>query len=81
MEQSEKEIPSNNMRKLIFNDSLPAIWVDGFSIGIRSDKLITISALQASPTGNMQEQTRILMSYEHAKKLIEQLSKALEENK
>lgn len=81
MKQVEKEVPSNNTGKLIFNDSLPTIWVDGFSIGIRNDKLVTISALQASPTGNIQEQTRLLMSYEHVKKLIEQLSKALGENK
>ena len=80
MEQTDKEISSNNIGKLIFNDSLPTIWADGFSVGVRDDKLIAISALQASPSGNIQEQARLLMSHEHAKTLIEQLSRALKEN-
>ena len=81
MEQIKKEISKSDINMDIFNDSLSAIWVDGFTIGMRSDKLVTLSALQFSPAGSIKEQTRLLMSCEHAQKLIEQLSNALKEGK
>lgn len=73
MKQDEK----SSKGTVKFKDSLSGVWVDGISIGVRGDGIVTLSFLQQTPENLLAESARVIMTLSTTQRLCEQIQEAI----
>jgi hypothetical protein len=69
----EKNKPLVKNQEPIFRNEIPSLFMDSFHIAMRSDNTVFLSGLQSEPNGNLVEQVRLVLTLDHAQKLVEGL--------